>query len=425
MARFSEAKYEAETQSFAKRCGAAHCRGCKRIGLHPVADFGAMPLSDGFAPASTNYPDPRAPLALAVCASCGLTQLLDTLPLEQLFGPNYVYLSSVSTTIVDAARANAEALITQYRLGRDDLIVELACNDGYLLRHFAARGIPVLGIEPAPVPAAATRSAGIDLVESFFSLNLARDLAGRGRRPRLVIANNVVAHVPDPNDLVAGIAALLAENGVAVVEVHSLADLVAKSQFDTIYHEHASYFSATSIAILFRRHGLQLIDLVRIPQQGGSLRMHFARTGQPSAGVAAQLAEEARTGVADGAALTGFAERVAATVDRLRRLILGFAADDRRVAAYGAAAKGTMLLNHLGFDERIIGYVIDRNPHKQGRRVPGVRIPIAGPERLVTEPPDVILLLPWNLRDEILPALESFRLKGTRIIVPLPEVEVL
>jgi SAM-dependent methyltransferase len=425
MARLSEVGNETKRLSLAQRCLAARCRSCSRIGLEPVVDFGEMPVSNDFVLAAAEAPEVRAPLALAICTGCGLAQLLETVPQEQLFGPDYSYLSSVSTTIVEAARANVDKLIARYRIGRNDQAVELACNDGYLLRHFTAHGIRVLGLEPAPLPAAAARKAGIDVIEAFFSRDLARKLVNRGLRPKLVIANNVVAHVSDPNDFVAGIATLLAVDGIAVVEVHSLADLVAQLQFDTIYHEHVSYFSATSIAALYGRHGLHLLDLERIPLQGGSLRLYFARAGRPSATVMTQWADETRTGIASGTALKGFAERTTVVIDRLRRLVLGFADDGCRIAAYGAAAKGTMLLNHLGLDEREIGYVVDRNPHKQGRCIPGVRIPIAGPERLVAEPPDVILLLPWNLRDEILSALEPLRLRGTRIIVPLPDVEVL
>jgi hypothetical protein len=413
----------AET-ALAARCRTACCRGCRKVGLRPVADFGAMPLSDGFVPEAAEGPAERAPLALAFCSGCSLVQLLDTLPAERLFGRDYVYLSSVSTTIAAAAAANAEVLSARHALSSKTTVVEIACNDGYLLRHFHARGIPVLGIEPAPTPAAEARRAGIDLIQSFFSASLARKLVADGLRPELVIASNVVAHVADPDDFVEGLSVLMPPEGVAAVEVHSLADLVAGLQFDTIYHEHACYFSATSIAALFRRHGLQLVDLERIPLQGGSLRLLFAHAGSPSAAVSTELTEDARNGLVDGAALGDFVRRVEAAIARLRKLILGRFDAGRRIAAYGAAAKGTMLLNHLGFDRSVVRYVVDRNPMKQGRRVPGVDIPIVSIDRLVTEPPDDILLLPWNLRDEILPTLERFRRKGCRIIVPLPAPEI-
>ncbi|MEX2129643.1 MAG: class I SAM-dependent methyltransferase [Xanthobacteraceae bacterium] len=410
---------------FAARCKAARCRACGRPGLRPVVDFGMMPLSDGFAPADAAAVDAREPLALAFCAGCGLAQLLDTLSPSRLFGPDYVYLSSVSATLAEAAQVNAEELSSRYGLGKNSLVVELACNDGGLLRHFAAREISVLGIEPAPIPAAAAREAGVPLLESFFSFDLARELVARGVKPDLVIANNVVAHVPDPHDFVAGVASLLAPGGTAVVEVHSLASLVAQGQFDTIYHEHASYFSATSIAALFRRHRLELVDVKEAPLQGGSLRLHFTRDVSPSRNVSDQLAAEARAGIADGSALATFAKQVARSVARIRSVLTGFASEGCSIAAYGAAAKGTMLLNHVGLGERVIRYVVDRNPHKQGRRVPGVKVPICSLERLLAEPPDVILILPWNLRDEIVASLEPLRKKGVRLVVPLPDVEIL
>jgi hypothetical protein len=274
------------------------------------------------------------------------------------------------------------------------------------------------------VPAAAARKSGIEVIETFFSTEVAASLIARGFRPDIVIANNVLAHVPDPSDLAAGIALLAGDHGRAVVEVHSLMDLIGKLQFDTIYHEHSSYFSATSVEAIFRRHGLALADVERISLQGGSLRLYFERGTGPSPRVSELLAEEARSGVADGSALHKFARQTTERVAELRQQILSLVAEGRRIAAYGAAAKGTMLLNHIGLDERTIPFVADRNPHKQGRRVPGVRIPIVAPDRLFLARPDFVLLLPWNLRDEILPILEPLRRQGTRIMVPLPDMEI-
>ena len=323
-----------------------------------------MPSSDAFL--EPGKPDALTPLRLAYCPGCALAQLLETPSREELFGETYLYLSSFSGAVAREAEANAASLIDRCRLGAASQVLEIACNDGYLLRHFAGRGIGVLGVEPSPVPAAAARNQGFEIVEQFFSLELATDLAGRGVRPDLVIANNVMAHVPDPGDLAAGIAHILSPEGTAVVEVHALSDLVEKLQFDTIYHEHASYFSATSIAALFARHGLVLTDLVHIPLQGGSLRLYFKQSGAPSRQVLDQMAREAASGIADGSALRTFAKRVEIAIAALKRCLTQRAAEGQSIIAYGAAAKGTMLLNHLALGPETIAYVVDQNPHKQG-----------------------------------------------------------
>jgi len=409
--------------SFDRRAATATCRGCGHAGLAPVIDFGLMPASDGFV--AVGHAGVQAPLALAFCPACALAQLLDTRPPAELFGADYIYLSSMSGSVATEAAANAAQLVERYRLTQQSFAVEIACNDGYLLRHLDARGIRCLGVEPAPVPAAAARANGIAVIESFFSPDLAREIAHDHGGADIAIANNVLAHVPDPNALASAMALLLAAGGQAVLEVHSLAALVENLQFDTIYHEHASYFSATSAAHLFRRHGLTLLDVEPIALQGGSLRLHLGRDGTPSDAVARQLDLEATAGVADGTALTLFAERVQEVIATLRQMLLSLAAEGKAIAAYGAAAKGTMLLNHIGLDRGVIARVADRNPHKQGRNVPGVGIPIVAPEALFADPPDVVLLLPWNLRDEILDVLAPLRARGTRVIVPLPRPEIL
>ncbi|RMF81490.1 MAG: class I SAM-dependent methyltransferase [Planctomycetota bacterium] len=411
---------------FARRCEAAHCRSCERVGLRPVLDLGEMPLSDGFLHSDQlDRAEPRYPLEVAFCPGCALVQILETVPPEELFCEDYPYFSSFSDTLLAHSRENALELIADRRLDANSLVVELASNDGYLLRNFVEHGVPVLGIDPAPGPAKAAEQVGVPTLNDFFTLDLARKLAAEGRRADVILANNVLAHVADTNGFVAGIGELLKPDGVAVIEVPYLRDLIDHCEFDTIYHEHLCYFSVTALDHLFRRHGLHLNRVRRLPIHGGSLRLYVQHEQRVEDSVRALLADEHRDGLDAPRYYEDFAARVASIGERLHELIAGLKRDGKRIYAYGAAAKGTIMLNYARLDHTLIDCALDRNVHKQGRTIPGVRIPIVAPERLLADMPDYTLLLVWNLKDEILNAQRDYIERGGRFIVPIPEPEIL
>ena len=302
--------------------------------------------------------------------------------------------------------------------------MEVASNDGYMLANFQRHGIPVLGIDPAPHPAEAAIAKGIETRVDFFTTRLAQSLKAEGKRPNLIIANNVVAHVADQNDLVEAMATVLDEDGRVVVEFPYVRDLVEHCEFDTIYHEHRCYFSIRSAQTLFGRHGLHLVDVRRVPIHGGSLRLTFAKEDTPSEAVARELAEEDAAGVNTVAYYQSFAERVAAFRTAARGLVGEIVGNGHSIAAYGAAAKGTIMLNYLGLDSRVIRYAVDRNPHKHGKAMPGVHVPIVDPAVLSTDKPDFVLILPWNFRDEIIAQQSDYVHSGGRFIVPIPELRI-
>jgi nucleoside-diphosphate-sugar epimerase/SAM-dependent methyltransferase len=428
LAAASTAAERAQTESadeaaarFAARCEAGRCRSCQAPGLLPILDLGAMPLSDGLLrPEDLGRIEPRFPLELALCPRCTLVQILETVPPAVLFGDDYPYFSSFSDALLAHSRANALELIERLGLGPQSLVVELASNDGYLLRNFVERGIPVLGIDPAAGPVQAARAIGVDTLHAFFTRELARQLRSEGRRADLVLGNNVLAHVADTNGFVAGIALLLKEGGSVVIEAPYVRDLIDHGEFDTIYHEHLCYFSATSAAALFERHGLHLNDVRRLPIHGGSLRMYVSFRPERSRALQALLREEQDCGLTRFPYYRDFARRVEAIRGDLRKLIADLRQQGKRIAAYGAAAKGTIMLNYAGLDASSIDFVVDRNVHKQGRYVPGARLRICAPEELLREQPDYVLILPWNFRDEIVAQQAEYRARGGRFIVPIP-----
>ncbi|MFP5375275.1 MAG: class I SAM-dependent methyltransferase, partial [Acidimicrobiia bacterium] len=316
-------------------------------------------------------------------------------------------------------------LMASRRLGPDSLVVELASNDGYLLKNFAAAGVPVLGIDPAPEPAAAAEAAGIPTLREFFGVDLARRLVADGRRADVIVANNVMAHVPDLNGFVAGMAVLLADDGLVTVENPYVRDLVDHGEFDTIYHEHFCYFSCTSVDTLVRRHGLFLNHVEYFPGlHGGTLRWHIAKREDPSAAVREHLAEERRRGVDTPAFYRDFATRVDRTRSELVSLLRELKDGGARLAGYGAAAKATVLLNHAGIGTELLDFVADRNVHKHGLHMPGVHIPITGPEALLERAPDYTVILAWNFREEIMRQQAEYAAGGGRWVVPIPTVEV-
>lgn len=401
------------------------CRSCGAQELLPVLSLGALPLSDGFLTAAElDRPEPRFPLDVAFCPACGLLQILDTVPPEILFGRDYPYFSSVSATLLAHSKAHVADRLPELPPGPDTLVVELASNDGYLLQFYREAGVRVLGIDPAPGPVAAAREKGIETIEAFFGRDLAERLVAEGRRADLVHANNVLAHVADVHGFLEGIRLLLKDGGRAVVEVPYVRDLVEKLAFDTIYHEHLCYFSVRAVDRLVRPHGLFLVRVERVPIHGGSLRLFLSKEDRPDATVEAILAEEKAIGLDRHAWFASFAARVERLREDLRALLVDLERAGKRIAAYGAAAKGTILLNFCGLGPELLDWVADKNPFKQGRFVPGVRLPIVSPSRILAEMPDVLLILPWNIEAEIVAQEAAYRARGGRFLVPVPQPRI-
>jgi SAM-dependent methyltransferase len=404
--------------------GVAPCRLCGATLRHSLVDLGSTPLANTLVtPAeAAEGPDAVWPLHVRVCESCLLVQVDRIVPPETIFR-DYPYFSSVSSSWVAHARRCAQAMIARLGLGAQSLVLEVASNDGYLLQHFVARGIPVLGIEPAANVAAAAQGRGVRTEVAFFSLPFARSLAARGIRADLLIANNVLAHVPDITGFVAGIAEVLTPRGVALFEFPHLLRLLEGMQFDTIYHEHYSYLSLLVVEHLLARAGLRAFDAMELPTHGGSLRVLACRTAADfteTAGLDALRAQERAARLDAPAGYEGFADRVAAVQAGLRAFLAARRASGRRVAAYGAAAKGCTLLNTSGVTAADILCVADRSPAKQGRLLPGCRVPIVAPAALRRDPPDDLLILPWNLADEIAAELHDLHAAGTRFWVAVP-----
>lgn len=401
------------------------CRSCGGRELLPVLSLGALPLSDGFlTEVELARPEPRFPLDVAFCPTCTLVQILDTVPPEILFGEDYPYFSSVSATLLAHSKAHVAERLPELPPGPDRLVVELASNDGYLLQFYREAGVPVLGIDPAPGPVAAARAKGIETICDFFGRELAVRLAGEGRTADLIHANNVLAHVADVHGFLDGIRILAKPRGKVVIEVPYVRDLVEKLAFDTIYHEHLCYFSIHAAERLVRPHGLFLVRVERVPIHGGSLRLFLAKEDRPDATVAAMLAEERAIGLDRHAFYTGFAERVARLRSDLRALLTELKSEGKKIAAYGAAAKGTILLNYCGLGRELLLWVADKNPFKQGRWVPGVRLPVVAPSRILEDRPDYLLILPWNIEAEIVAQERAYREAGGRFVVPLPSPRI-
>jgi SAM-dependent methyltransferase len=388
-----------------------------------VLSLGEQPLANAFITAAQlDGPEPRYPLELAFCAGCALTQITVSIPPAELF-TDYPYFSSYA----DAVTSNAEMLVHRVmdlrRLGRDSLVMEVASNDGYLLKHYVKAGVPVLGIDPARNVAADAEASGVPTLTAFFGHDVAEQLRREGRRADVLHANNVLAHVPDINGVISGISRVLADDGVAIVETPYVRDLVDKLEFDTIYHEHLFYYSLTSFGSLLGRHGLEVIDVERIPIHGGTLRVYAARSGATAVAPSVEdlLAEERELGMSGIGYFEGFAARVRELCRKLVDLLDHLTADGARVAAYGAAAKGTVLLNAAGVDARSIDFVADKNPHKQGYYMPGVHIPIVAPEAITDRMPDYLLILAWNFADEVMRQQSDYAARGGRFIVPVSE----
>jgi SAM-dependent methyltransferase len=404
----------------------AHCRSCGSTDLSIFLSLGNLPLSDGFLEAKQLIEnEPRYPLDVAFCSSCSLVQILETVPPEELFGADYPYFSSFTDTLLRHSEANVSERIAERKLGADNLVVELASNDGYLLQYYKAKGVPVLGIDPAAGPVAAAQAKGIDTLHAFFGIELAKKLAAEGRRADVIHANNVLAHVADTNGFVAGMATLLKDDGLAVIECPYVKDLIEHGEFDTIYHEHLCYFSVTSLRALFGRHGLHITRVVPLAIHGGSLRVFVEKHDRPEASVREYLDSEQRVGLHRLDYYADFSNRVSQIREELNELLQGLKQRKARIIGYGAAAKGTIMLNYVGIGQETLDFVVDRNTHKQGRYIPGVRLPIAAPERVLAEQPDYVLILPWNFKDEIMAQQAEYRRRGGRFIVPVPRPTII
>ncbi|MBW3562896.1 MAG: class I SAM-dependent methyltransferase [Actinobacteria bacterium] len=406
---------------------APRCRSCGEPGLRTFLSLGKHPLPDALVdPAHLDDPEPHFPLDVAFCESCSLVQLLGEVPPEMLFVDNYLYFSSFSDRLLAHARDHALGLIRSRDLGPDSLVVELASNDGYLLRNFVDAGVPVLGIDPAPDQARAARAVGVPTLEEFFGVELAERLVAEGRRADVIIANNVMAHIPDLNGFVAGMATLLDDDGVITVENPYVRDLIEHGEFDTIYHEHFYYHSCTGVDALVRRHGLYLNDVEYFPDlHGGTLRWHIGKHEDPTDTVRTYLDDERDRGMTGFGYYADFAERVESIRRDLLELLDGIKADGNTIAAYGAAAKGSTLINYVGIGPERVDFVVDRNTHKHGLRMPGMHLPILPTDALLEHQPDHVLILAWNFADEIIAQQQEYLRRGGHFIVPVPRPEVI
>jgi SAM-dependent methyltransferase len=417
---------EAPTPAVAPSQG-VRCRLCGEPLSRTFVDLGVSPLANSYLePEDLLRAEIFYPLRVYVCEACLLTQLPAFAAPEDIFG-DYAYFSSYSDTWVDHARAYVVSMIERYGYDSESLVVEIASNDGYLLQFFVAAGVPVLGIEPAANVAAAARERGIPTLVEFFGTALGDRLRGEGRQADLVVGNNVLAHVPDPHDLVEGIRWLVKPGGIVTMEFPHLLRLISERQLDTIYHEHFSYFSLLTAERLFAGHGLPIFDVEELQTHGGSLRVFAApiEAGREASGRLIGLRErELQAGLHGLDGYLDFDRQCAGLKLDLLSFLISAKREGKQVAGYGAPAKATTLLNYCGVRTDLIEYVVDRSPHKQGRFLPGTRIPIYGPEHIRETRPDLLLILPWNLADEVMEQMADVRDWGCRFVVPVPHVVI-
>lgn len=404
------------------------CRFCAAPLSQTMVDLGVMPPANYYLrPADLGRPEPFYPLHAFVCEDCLLVQIEDVQSPHQLFS-DYAYFSSYSDSWLRHAEQYVAAMVARFGFDKASHVIEVASNDGYLLQYFAARGVPVLGIEPAANVAKVAEAKGIPSLVRFFGVETARMLVAEGKQADLLIGNNVLAHVPDLNDFVAGLKLALKPEGILTMEFPHLLKLMTLNQFDTIYHEHFSYFSLLAAKRIFIHHGIRLFDVDELPTHGGSLRVYgcHAESARPTSdAVESLMAHETVAGLGNLDTYAGFAERVKHTKRELLKFLIAAKESGKSVVAYGAPAKGNTLLNYCGIRGDFLDYTVDASPHKQGHHLPGTHLPIFAPERIFETKPDYVLILPWNIQDEIIGKMAGIRAWGGRFIVPIPTVTVI
>ena len=405
------------------------CRHCNKKLTQSLVDLGTAPPSNAYLTEDRlDHPELWFPLRVLVCDSCWLVQTEDFARADELFDADYAYFSGFSSSWLVHSERYVDAMVERFELGEDSHVVEIAANDGYLLQYVKVRGIPCTGVEPTASTAAAARKKGISIVEDFFGVELAHRMKSEGLSADLMAANNVLAHVPDINDFVAGFTKLLKPEGVATFEFPHLLKMIEQSQFDTIYHEHFSYLSLTAVQCIFEANGLTVFDVEELPTHGGSLRVFAQRSDHGShilkSSVVTILDMEAAAGLTRFEGYVEFQERADRIKDELLEFLIKTKREGKRVAAYGAAAKGNTLMNYAGIGPDLIEFVVDRNPAKAGKYMPGSRLPIVGEERIRETKPDYILILPWNLRDEIAQQVAYIREWGGQTVISVPCLKI-
>jgi hypothetical protein len=404
------------------------CRFCAAPLRHTLVDLGMSPLCESYVSReNVNKMEPFYPLHVYVCDQCFLAQLDEFVPCEEIF-TEYAYFSSYAESWVEHARRYTEMMVERFNLGAGSLVCELASNDGYLLQHFVRRSVPCYGVEPARNVARVAVERGVSTITRFFGVETARDLAAEGRRADVVLGNNVLAQVPDLNDFIAGIKILMKPGGVMTIEFPHLLRLIRENQFDTIYHEHYCYFSFLTARTIFAHHGIALFDVEELPTHGGSLRI-FGRHAEDdskavTARVEAMLAMERGAGLDTMDAYRSFTEQVRETKRKILEFLIQARRDRKKIVGYGAPGKGNTLLNYCGVRGDFIEFTVDRNTYKQGRYLPGTRIPIGNPDRIREARPDYLFILPWNFKDEIMQQMSFIREWGGKFVVPIPEITV-
>jgi len=406
------------------------CRHCNTELKLPLIDLGSAPPSNAYLTDQTlHIPEKWFPLRVLVCESCWLVQTEDFAQAEELFDEDYAYFSSFSISWLKHAEQYVKDMTKRFSLDERSHVIEVAANDGYLLQYVKERNIPCTGIEPTASTANAAREKGIDILEEFFGVRLARQLVEKGKQADLTVANNVLAHVPDINDFVAGFSILLNPNGVATFEFPHLLKLINENQFDTIYHEHFSYLSLTALETIFKKNGLQIFDVEELSTHGGSLRIFTQRSDTGTHVVTEQVIElrrrETDAGMSSADFYKSFQKKADVVKDSLLNFLIKAKRDSKILVAYGAAAKGNTLLNYAGIRPDLLSYVVDKNPSKQNKYMPGSRIPIKAEQYLKDDQPDYVIILPWNLKNEVISQLDYIKQNGGKFLVAVPKLEII
>jgi hypothetical protein len=407
-----------------------HCRFCNHQLEHVFIDLVNSPASNSFlTKEQLNEPETFYPLKVFVCGGCRLVQVDEYKKSDAIFNSDYVYFSSYSTSWLAHSKAYSQLMIDRFKFNHSSLVVEIASNDGYLLQYFNEKQIPVLGIEPTKNTAEVAIKKGIPTITEFFGIKLATELIKKGKKADLLLGNNVLAHVPDINDFVAGMKIMLNDRGVITMEFPHLVQLIDNSQFDTIYHEHFSYLSFYTVKQIFEANGLEMFDVEEIPTHGGSLRIYAKHSGDATKDISSNIEQlltmEVNKGIEGDTYYTGFQKQAEQIKADLWTFLLQQKNAGKKVAAYGAAAKGNTLLNYCGIKKDLIDFVVDANPHKQNKYLPGSHIPVVNEDHLRTHKPDFILILPWNIKDEILDQLQYIRSWNAKFVVAIPELEII